>query len=99
MSNLFSAAEKNAILLTRPALRDLYAYSIFSAKESVLKCCYYAFDCVLELNSIHITMKMNENIFFASILDHSINQSFLEKCRPAGHIRCDPTHVYTAIWV
>jgi len=86
-------------LLTQLALRDRYAYSIFSAKESVLKCCYYAFDCVPELNSINITMKMKENIFFANILDHSTNQSFLKNGKTVGHIRCDPTHVYTAIWL
>ncbi|QOJ24570.1 MAG: 4-phosphopantetheinyl transferase family protein [Gammaproteobacteria bacterium] len=99
LNNLFSAAEKNAILLTQPALRDQYAYSLFSAKESVLKCCYYAFDCLLELNRINITMQLNQNIFFAHILDQSINQSFSKKCKPVGHAHFDQSHVYTGIWL
>ncbi|MBS0299071.1 MAG: 4-phosphopantetheinyl transferase family protein [Proteobacteria bacterium] len=99
LNSLFSSAEKNAILLIQPALRDRYAYSLFSAKESVLKCCYYAFDCLLELSSINITMQLNQNIFFAHILDHSISQFFFEKCKPVGQVRFDQSHVYTGIWL
>lgn len=99
LDSLFSSAEKNAILINQIAQRDRYAYSIFSAKESVLKCCYYAFDCLLELSLIDISMSLNQKNFFVHIRDRSLNRSFCEKYNPVGHVRFDRSHVYTGIWL
>ncbi|MCC8996449.1 MAG: 4'-phosphopantetheinyl transferase superfamily protein [Nitrosomonas sp.] len=99
INSIFSSSEKNAILLIQLALRDRYAYSIFSAKESVLKCCYYAYSYLLELSCISITMHLNQNNFSVYIPEHSMKQSFFGKCKPVGHVYFDQSYIYTGFWL
>jgi|GEM_PF-5412275 len=76
---------------------SLYAYSIFSAKESVFKCCYYALGSLLELSDIDITMNLAKGIFFVNIPQHPTCESFFYNSGPMGKISFDNSHIYTGI--
>ncbi|WP_297325224.1 4'-phosphopantetheinyl transferase superfamily protein [Nitrosomonas sp.] len=96
---LFRPEEKQSILSIAPELMDLYAYSIFSAKESVFKCCYSAFGCLLEWCDIAITLDWVKGIFVARTPQHPICESFFDNSGLTGSIFIDNSCIYTGIWL
>lgn len=99
LDTLFRLEEKQSILSIQPEFMDLYAYGIFSAKESVFKCCYSAFGCLLEWRDIVITLDWAKGIFFARTPQHPLCAPFFCNSGVNGRIFVDESYSYTGIWL
>lgn len=99
LDTLFCPEEKQSILSIQPEFMDLCAYGIFSAKESVFKCCYSAFGCLLEWRDIVITLDWAKGTFFARTPQHPICESFFDSSGLMGNIFIDNSYIYTGVWL
>ncbi|HTJ54296.1 MAG TPA: 4'-phosphopantetheinyl transferase superfamily protein [Nitrosospira sp.] len=98
--SFFRSEEINAILKVQPTLISYHAYAIFSAKESVLKCCYTAFGYLLEFTDISIEMDLAGGNFSVRIPQHSIGEGFCNRNRLlSGQVSIDDSYIYTGIWL
>jgi len=95
----FHRQEIHHHLRSQPGLVDLYIYAVFSAKESVLKCCYTAFGCLLEFADILIAMNLAEGCFYASTPHHPKCGQFYNKSGVMGRIGFDRYYVFTSVWL
>ncbi len=96
---LYRAEEMGAFLKIPSISLDLYSYSVFSAKESVFKCCYMVFDYFLSFSDIVIELDLEKGVFMATTPDlpHWKVSSFCHGIN--GRVYFDLEYVYSIIWL
>jgi 4'-phosphopantetheinyl transferase EntD len=95
---LFRPEEIRVILGAGPRHADHHAYAVFSAKESVMKCCCAAFGCLPEMTAVLIEMDLAEGIFRARTPGWPACGDF-HGSGVAGRVGFDGSHVLTGIWL
>ncbi len=98
LRSVFSSKEIYAILKVQTSLMDIYAYSVFSAKESVFKCCYSAFGRLLNFTDISININFEEGSFYA-YTSADMGENKLNKLAFKGRISFDNLYVTSIVWL
>jgi 4'-phosphopantetheinyl transferase EntD len=95
----FHREEIHYLMSSLPRLADIHAHAIFSAKESVFKCCYTAFGCLLEFTDIVIEMNLAGGFYYARTPRHPKCERFFNKPGVRGAIGFDSHYIYNAVWL
>ncbi|TXI37128.1 MAG: 4'-phosphopantetheinyl transferase superfamily protein [Nitrosomonas sp.] len=98
LSVLFHDEEVASFLSIPSDLADLYAYAIFSAKESAIKCFYAARQYLAHLNEIVIAMDWSSGTFSAFIPATQNPKSFTSDLELMGRVGFDERYVFSAAW-
>lgn len=99
LSVLFHDDEVASFLNIPSDLADLYAYAIFSAKESAIKCFYAAYRYLAHLNEIVIAMDWSSGTFSAFIPATQDSKSFISDLELKGHVGFDERYVFSSAWL
>lgn len=99
LSVLFHDDEVASFLSIPTDLADLYAYAIFSAKESAIKCFYAAREYLAYLNEIVIAMDWINGTFRAFIPATQNPKSLISDLELMGRVGFDERYVFSAAWL
>lgn len=95
LSILLHDDEVSAFLSVPEKLSDLYAYAIFSAKESAIKCFYTIFGYLVNLNEVVVEMNVVKGKFKASVPTNQDAPSL----KLNGRIGFNEDYVFSAAWL
>ncbi len=98
LSILFHSKEIAPFLAVPPQISDLYAYAVFSAKESVIKCFYTAFGDLVDLNNIVLEMNLWNGKFIAFISDDRNCKLSTLGQKLTGRIGFNKDYVFSVAW-
>ena len=98
LSVLFHRDEVSSFLSIPANLSDLYAYSIFSAKESAIKCFYAASQYLANLNEIVIAMDWMGGTFKAFIPAARDPKLLISDFELMGRVGFDRHYVFSLAW-
>ena len=98
LSVLFHDDEVASFLNVPSDLSDLYAYAIFSAKESAIKCFYVAHQYLAHLNEIVIAMDWINGTFSAFIPAIQDSKPLISDLELTGRVGFDEHYVFSAAW-
>lgn len=99
LSVLFHDDEVASFLNIPSDLADLYAYAIFSAKESAIKCFYAAHQYLAHMNEIVIAMDWSNGTFSAFIPATQNPKPLISDLELTGRVGFDERYVFSATWL
>lgn len=98
LSILFHRDETASFLAVPPQISDLYAYAVFSAKESAIKCFYTVLGEVVDLNNIVLEMNL-WNGEFAAVISNDRNCKLSTSAHKlTGRIGFNKDYVFSVSW-